>query len=226
MLRSRAASPDISPIFVAGWLRGCRYKARDGKSAQAYLTVLFYSFRESSKLLKQRPNPGKLVSTKNCHLTLVLGIGNKLLRDEGAGIHVVEYLREHYPALPGVVYLDGGTLSFTLAGAIEDADDLIVVDAAELRATPGTVRAYLGTDMDRFLGGPRRSVHEVSLVDLMNIARLTDSLPSNRALIGVQPAELGWGDGPSGHVAAALPKAADAALDLMRTWRVDLEAGR
>ena len=151
--------------------------------------------------------------------TLVLGIGNTLLSDEGIGIHVLDYLREHHPDLPGVTYLDGGTLSFTLAGAVEEADNLIVLDAASLRAEPGTVRTFAGAEMDRYLGTTKRSVHEVGLLDLMDIARLTDALPAKRALVGIQPRDMGWGEGPSDRVAAAVPQAAAAVLELMRTWR-------
>ena len=58
--------------------------------------------------------------------TLILGIGNTLLTDEGLGIHLLDYLREHHADQPGVTYLDGGTLSFTLAPDIEDCENLIV----------------------------------------------------------------------------------------------------
>ena len=71
--------------------------------------------------------------------TLVLGIGNTLLSDEGLGIHLLNYLRSNYPEFPGVTYLDGGTLSFTLAPEIEDCDNLIVLDAAQLDAEPGSI---------------------------------------------------------------------------------------
>lgn len=150
---------------------------------------------------------------------LVLGVGNRLLTDEGAGVHVVELLVREHADLAGVTYLDGGTLSFTLAGPIEDADSLVVVDAAQLDAPPGTVRVFEGEAMDRFLGQARLSVHEVGLVDLMDIARLTGHLPQDRALVGVQPGELGWGDEPSPAVARALPEAAAAVLALIDRWR-------
>ncbi len=149
---------------------------------------------------------------------LVLGVGNILLRDEGVGVRVIDYLSRHFPALPGMTYLDGGTLSFTLAPAIEDADNLIIVDAAELHGEPGLVRTFFGADMDRFLGGARRSVHEVALIDLLDIARLTDSLPANRALVGIQPAEVTWGDRLSPQVADCVPEAATAVVELTRAW--------
>jgi hydrogenase maturation protease len=150
--------------------------------------------------------------------TLVLGIGNTLLTDEGVGIHVVRHLMASHPGLPGVTYMDGGTLSFTLAVPIEEATNLIVVDAAQLHQPPGTLQVFVGEDMDRFLAAPRRSVHEVGLMDVMAIVRLTDRLPANRALIGVQPLSLDWGESPSIPVARAVPAAAAEVLRLIEDW--------
>ena len=152
------------------------------------------------------------------HSTLVLGIGNILLSDEGAGIHALQYLRSRYPEIPGVRYLDGGTLSFTLAGDIESTENLIVFDAARLGAPPGTVRCLVGEAMDHFLGKGRQSVHEVGLADLMDIARLTGTFPKRRALIGIQPADLGWGEAPSATVSQAFPEVARHTRRLIELW--------
>lgn len=51
----------------------------------------------------------------------------------------------------------------------------------------------------------RRSVHEVGLLDLTDIARLTRPLPQIRALVVIQPPEFGWGDRPGEPVAACHP---------------------
>ncbi|MEN8107238.1 MAG: HyaD/HybD family hydrogenase maturation endopeptidase [Pseudomonadota bacterium] len=153
------------------------------------------------------------------HNTLVLGIGNTLLSDEGVGVHMLDFLREHYPDLPAVSYLDGGTLSFTLAPWIEAADNLIVVDAAELSAPPGTVQLFTGEAMDRFAGKTKRSVHEVSLGDLLAIAHLTDALPNNRVLVAIQPQQVDWGHDLSPAVAGALPEAATHIAARVRSWQ-------
>ena len=150
--------------------------------------------------------------------TLILGIGNTLLADEGTGIHMLDYLNRHHPELDDVTSLDGGTLSFTLAPYIEAADNLIVVDAAELDAEPGAVEVFTGQDMDRFAGKTKRSVHEVSLGDLLDIAHLTDTLPQNRALIAVQPRDIDWGHCLSNPVKQALPKAAQYIIQLIEQW--------
>lgn len=152
---------------------------------------------------------------------LILGIGNSLLRDEGAGIHALNRLREELGERDDITFLDGGTLSFTLAGHIEDASHLIVIDAAQLDAAPGHSQVFEGRAMDEFLGSNRkRSVHEVSLLDLMAIAHLADHLPERRALIGIQPAEIDWGEQPSAAVAASLPQVCAQAKQLMEEWRI------
>jgi hydrogenase maturation protease len=152
--------------------------------------------------------------------TLILGIGNTLLSDEGVGVQMLGYLRRHHPELAGVQMLDGGTLSFTLAPHIETAEHLIVLDAAELLAPPGAVQVFTGTDMDRFSGRTKRSVHEVSLGDLLAIAHLTGSLPERRALVAIQPENTDWGHELSGAVRRALPAAARRVLTLLHHWDV------
>lgn len=152
--------------------------------------------------------------------TLVLGIGNTLLQDEGAGVHAVRLLEQHTAGRDDIELMDGGTLSFTLAGAIEEAEQLIVIDAAQLGGTPGTTQVFEGEAMDAFVGGSRkRSVHEVSLIDLLMIARLADHLPEKRALIGIQPQDIDWGEQPSPSVAAAIPQACSHALQLIAAWQ-------
>ncbi len=150
--------------------------------------------------------------------TLVLAIGNTLLTDEGAGIHALQALEEQHPAPDDVTYLDGGTLSFTLAGAVEDADNLIVLDATQLKSEPGTVDCMINEEMDQFLGSCKRSVHEIGLLDLLDISRLTGNLPKKRALVAIQPDVIDWGEHPTEQVAAAIPVVVDKVLALMKEW--------
>jgi hydrogenase maturation protease len=150
--------------------------------------------------------------------TLVMGVGNVLLADEGAGVHAMRYLADHYD-LPDTTYLDAGTLSFTLAANIAEADHLIVFDAAQLDMEPGDIRVFQDQEVDDFLKSGRRSVHEVGFADLMDIARLEGYLPERYALIGIQPEQLGWGEAPSETVRRAMPRAAGNAAALIHKWK-------
>lgn len=155
---------------------------------------------------------------------LVLGIGNTLLTDEGVGVHVVRAMAAGRKADPDLDWLDGGTLSFTLAGPIESADALVVVDAAELKAEPGTVAVFEAEAMDAFLAGNRKaSVHEVGLIDLMAIARLTGRWPERRALVAIQPQRVDWGEAPTAEVAAAIAVAGGHIDRLIGAWRAETE---
>ncbi len=151
---------------------------------------------------------------------LVLGIGNTLLCDEGVGVVAMQALAERLRDRDDVEFMDGGTLSFTLAGSIAEHGGLVVIDAAEMGAAPGKVDVFVGEDMDRFLGSNRkRSVHEVALIDLLAIALLEDYLPQHRALIAIQPGLVDWGDSLSPSVAAALGEVCDRAQQLIESWQ-------
>ena len=152
------------------------------------------------------------------HSVLVLGIGNSLLGDEGAGIAALNHLEQQQQTDQSVRLLDGGTLSFTLAGELDAESALIVLDAAELNSTPGTVKCFENEAMDRFLGQAKRSAHEVGLLDLMDMARLMDNLPHRRALIGIQHQQIDWSTEPTPEVAGAIPEAAATALELIQKW--------
>ena len=155
--------------------------------------------------------------------TLILGIGNTLLTDEGAGIHALNHLElacsNISPELYNLTFIDGGTLSFTLAVWIEDCSNLIVFDAAQLQQPAGTVKTFVGADMDDFLGTSKHSAHEVGLLDLIDIARLTNKLPENRALIGIQPEYMSWGMEPTPAVQDALDKTTSEAIKLIKQWQ-------
>lgn len=140
--------------------------------------------------------------------TLVIGIGNNLLGDDGAGIHVIELLRSK--SLPeNVELVDGGTLSFTLLEQVENAEHLVIVDAAELDAEPGTVRLFENAEMDAYLSNSRRpSVHEVNLLDVLTAARLRGRMPKRYAMVGIQPLNVNWSSTPSEPVAKAVGQAA------------------
>lgn len=149
---------------------------------------------------------------------LVIGVGNPLMSDDGVGQRLLEALAARPPALDGVEYLDAGTLGFMLLPHVEQCNALLALDAANLGAEPGAVKVFEGEALDAFVRTPRCSVHELGLRDLLDAARLTDSLPGRRALVGVQPGQLGWGTALSAPVAAAVPAATDAARQLLEAW--------
>ncbi|MGO9822961.1 MAG: HyaD/HybD family hydrogenase maturation endopeptidase [Solirubrobacteraceae bacterium] len=150
---------------------------------------------------------------------LVLGIGNVLLADDGAGIRLVEQLRSELGA-DAAEFVDGGTLSFSLLSYVASADSMLVIDAADLDSAPGTIALFEDLAMDRFLRSVRRrTVHEVGLIDLLDMARLQGCLPSRRALLCIQPSRIDWSETLSAPVVQALSAASGQARALLERWR-------
>lgn len=153
-------------------------------------------------------------------IPLVLGFGNVLLGDDGAGVRLIERLRAELGA-DVAQFVDGGTLSFSLLHYIEAAESMLVIDAADLDATAGSVGLFEGTAMDAFLACTRRrTVHEVGLIDLLDMARLQGCLPDRRALLCIQPWRIDWIETLSAPVTQALPEAARQAQALIQRWAI------
>lgn len=150
---------------------------------------------------------------------LVLGVGNTLCTDDGAGVHVVELLRRD-ASLDGrgVLFLDGGTIALSLLPEIQNSNAVIVVDAAEIGAEPGAVRSFEGAAMDAQLKGKKRTAHEVAVADLFAAAEFSGSLPGKRALVAIQPASTSLGLDPTAPVQAAIPRACLAVRTLIERW--------
>lgn len=150
---------------------------------------------------------------------LVLGLGNTLLSDEAVGVRVVDALTNAPESGElGLRLLDGGTMGMSLLVEMEDADALIIIDAAFLQESPGFLKVFEGQDMDHFLRHRGRSPHDIGLDDLMDGLRLREAVPERRALVAIQPEILTVGENLTESVAASVPKAVQTVVNLARRW--------
>ena len=106
--------------------------------------------------------------------TLVLGVGNFLLKDEGVGIHAISELeKENLP--PDVSLIDGGTGGLHLLGWLQDYDRIIMIDATLDDNPPGTIRLIHPRYASDF--PPLMSAHEIGLRDIIEAMSLMGNLP-------------------------------------------------
>jgi hydrogenase maturation protease len=148
----------------------------------------------------------------------VLGVGNLLRTDEGVGVHAVRALVErHGAAMPEVEFLDGGTLGLNLLPYIEDAVSLLILDAVDSGKAPGKVTEISRDAIPRF-GGIKLSEHQVTLQEVLGLARIRGHLPAQMVLIGMQPADLSTGDSLSPTAADALQEMLARAEEVLREW--------
>ena len=143
---------------------------------------------------------------------VILGIGNPLKGDDGAGVRVVEALHR-LPFPPVVECLDGGTGGPTLMVHFEGAAALIVVDCANLGEPPGAVRAFSLDEAADDQGQPRFSLHEAGLLPMLTLARQAGTPPPVVRIVAVQSHRFDLGDELSPAVGAAVPRAVELVID-------------
>jgi hydrogenase maturation protease len=135
---------------------------------------------------------------------LVLGVGNILLSDEGAGIRVVEELQKL--PLPGCVeVVDGATRAMELVDIMRGRQKVIIVDAVAGSAEPGAVFRF-GPEQLAALKQMSISVHDIGVHEAIFFLRLTDELPEDITFYGIQPGSLALHEGLTPGVAAAAEK--------------------
>ena len=103
--------------------------------------------------------------TPNANKTLVLGIGNVIMGDEGVGVHIVRALTQK-PLPPGVECLDGGTGGFILLEPLQKADRIILIDATDDGQPVGTVtrtKPQFSRDYP-----PTLTAHDIGVKDLLD----------------------------------------------------------
>ena len=146
---------------------------------------------------------------------LVLGIGNVLLTDEGVGVRTLKELERRFSFPANVELLDGGTAGIELLRHIRNRDCLIIIDAMKSGHVPGTIVRVEGEDVPAAFR-TRISPHQLGLSDLLAAAMLTDELPKNLVLFGVEPESIDIGLDLTETVEANLGKLIEAVADELR----------
>ena len=134
----------------------------------------------------------------------VIGIGNELRRDDGAGIAVARRL-ELGDRPPGVRVSAAHGEAIELLERWSGCDAVVIVDSMRSGAAPGTIRRLDAGDapLPVRIGGSS-STHAVSLGEAIELARALDRLPHRVVVYAVEGCAFGSGIGLSDEVAAAV----------------------
>jgi hydrogenase maturation protease len=139
--------------------------------------------------------------------TLILGMGNLLLCDEGVGVHVARALAQR-DLPPDVAVVEAGTAFLDVLPDIEKADRILLIDAMEGGGAPGSVYR-VPFDQCR---------HPEMLASLhgFDLSRVLYMAGSDRApevtVFGVEPARIEWGTELSPVIQQVLPAIENAIL--------------
>ena len=119
--------------------------------------------------------------------TLVLGLGNLLLGDEGIGVHAAQALQREAPAL-GAIVLDIGTAILDALPFLETAERVIVIDAVTAGLKPGEICRFNLKD-----ALPAQTIGSLHGFDLTRVMALIGrEQPPEVTVIGVEPAVIAW----------------------------------
>jgi hydrogenase maturation protease len=139
--------------------------------------------------------------------TLILGVGNVVMGDEGFGVHVARKLEEN-ELPPGVRVEEGGVGGFNLLGTLGDIQRVIVVDVMMMDLPPGDICLFKpGPDFR----GPEKNIvsfHQIGVLELVQMWGLIGKEPEVFYLVTC-PERLEWSMELTPPVAIAVEKAVD-----------------
>jgi hydrogenase maturation protease len=150
--------------------------------------------------------------------TLVLGLGNLVHSDDGAGVHAIHRLQKDERVPADVVLIDGGTQGLSLLPHISGFRRMLVIDAVDAGEAPGTLLRVEGRALENMPGKP--SVHQLGFADLMVTMKLLGDVPEEIVVLGVQPESTEWSVELSASVAKTMDSLIDAAIMQLHSWQL------
>ena len=146
----------------------------------------------------------------------VLGLGNVLMGDDGAGPYVIQVLEAGHVLPEGVATLDLGTPGLDLVPYLAGVDVLILVDTVRSGGQPGTVRCWTRDQLLQHAPQPRLSPHDPGVKETLMTLDLAGMGPREVILVGVVPERVGPGTGLSDAVRSAVPRMIESVLSCLR----------
>ena len=158
---------------------------------------------------------------RHSHKTLIIGVGNLLLTDEGVGIHAAQRLLREYQLPEEVLVLDGGTLGLDLLYYLEGIENLLLIDAVLMNKEPGTLMRMVDDEVPSYMTF-KMSPHHIGIPDMLFAAKLKGLYPPNVVLWGVQPEIVDIGLDLSESIAKQVDPLLDHILEELQRWGVIL----
>jgi hydrogenase maturation protease len=125
--------------------------------------------------------------------TVVLGLGNPIMSDEGVGPAIVQRFADKAKDYTNTEFVDVGTGGFSLLYHLENADKAIFVDCALMGETPGVIRRFTNDQVQTVKRLSHFSLHEGDLLTLIDKAKELGQCPEDIVIFGVEPELVDFG---------------------------------
>jgi hydrogenase maturation protease len=146
--------------------------------------------------------------------TIVLGIGNPILGDDGVGVHIANELKKHIQN-PDITIDEAITGGINLLELILGYDKAIIIDA--VKTEDGENGEVKRIPLSNFSTMHSCNPHDVSLIEAVQMAKKMgeDQIPQEIIVIGVMMKEMPceFGEKLSKKIATAVPKAVEMTLN-------------
>lgn len=122
--------------------------------------------------------------------TVVIGLGNLLLSDEGIGIHLIRRLSRQQGKFPSVDFIDAGSAGMNLLHLIANRKKAIIIDCAKMGAKPGTMKRFTPEEVRSDKKLSHYSLHETDILQVINLSKQLGECPQEIVFFGIEPESL------------------------------------
>ncbi len=122
--------------------------------------------------------------------TIVLGLGNPLMGDEGIGIKLIEMLQSASGDFPEADFVDAGTGGMSLLHLIAGRKKAVIIDCCIMGETPGTIKKFTPDQVKTVKQLTHLSLHEVDIIKVIDLARQLGDCPEEIIFFGIEPAAV------------------------------------
>jgi hydrogenase maturation protease len=119
--------------------------------------------------------------------TVVLGLGNPLMADEGIGVYLLERLAEQAAQYDDVDFIDAGTGGMSVLHLIDGRAKAVFIDCAFMDEEPGTLRRFTPEDVRSTKVLAHQSLHDADLLHILTLAEQFGQRPDDVVIFGIQP---------------------------------------
>lgn len=146
--------------------------------------------------------------------TVILGVGNLLLSDEGVGVHVInEMMDMHFP--PDIELIEGGVDGLRLMNLVVGVDRLIVIDSVKGGGSPGSIYKFKPEDLVTHTDTSKMSIHQIGILEVIRLSGLVGKLPET-TIIGVEPKSIEMGMELTPKIQSKVPRIIELVLDELK----------
>jgi len=127
--------------------------------------------------------------------SIIVGVGNTLMLDEGVGVHVVREMERSGQYPPGFEIDEAGASSFNIIHLISSKNIAALVDCAYMGEEAGAIRMFSPEEAKSRKITTGLSLHEGDLIQSVRLMEHIGEMPRRLYFFGIEPLKVEPGDG-------------------------------